>query len=92
MFVDLQVALAGEGQGESAVLGHLFEHVIEEPQSGADLRRTLARQIEVDHHLGLLRGALDVGTACRAQDALRNGRPGLGGAAAEAHVSRSPIM
>ena len=52
MFIDLQIPSAFEFQGEAAVFCDLFEHMIEETQSAADVARTLARQVNFDADVG----------------------------------------
>ncbi len=37
VLIDVQVAATAERQGEAGVFGELFEHVIEEPDTGSDL-------------------------------------------------------
>ena len=52
VLVDVEVALAVELQRETAVLGDLLQHVIEEPEARGDAARPLARQIDSHRDLG----------------------------------------
>ena len=76
---------------ETAVLGDLFEHVIEEADAGADRARTLARQIDLDRNVGLPGLALDARAPRLRGDAPRDRRPGLIRAAVLQHLdARDP--
>ncbi len=77
MLVDVQIAGAGELEREAAVLGDLFEHVIEKSQAGRDAARSLARQVELDRDVGFLGSPAHLRAASGAQDARRDGGPGL---------------
>jgi hypothetical protein len=81
MFVDRQVAGALEFERKAAVTGDLFEHVIEERDSGRDVHRSAAVEIELDLDCGLAGPAFDPSRAPRFHQPSRHGFPGLRGAA-----------
>ena len=58
MFVDMQVAIAMNGKIYHAVFADLFEHVVEESQSGLDVATAVAVEVDADEDVGLLGGAL----------------------------------
>ena len=75
MLVNLQVAVARQLERKSAMLGQLFEHVIEEADAGGNLDRRGCIQTHADADVGFLRPALD-GCVPSGQGA-HDGRPGF---------------
>src|SRR6185437_9962969 len=65
VLVDLQIAAAGELQGEAAVFGELLQHVIEEADARADLNGRRGVQIEGHLYVGLACLPVDPGRSCR---------------------------
>ena len=63
MGVDLEIALAGEGQREAAMRGDLVEHMVEEGEAGVDPPRLGAVEIDGDRDLRLLGLAHQLGAA-----------------------------
>src|SRR5258706_4846315 len=63
--VDVQIPARLDGQTERAVTRQLFEHVIEEPDAGFDMRRTRLVQIDGDPDPGFLGFPDDLGAARR---------------------------
>jgi hypothetical protein len=50
--IHVEVAGASQREIESAMSGEEFEHVVEEPDTGADLVRALAVQVQRELNLG----------------------------------------
>src|SRR5882757_431329 len=75
VFIDMQIAAAGQGQCESAMPRKLLQHMIEESQAGGHADGSLTRQIQLDRDIRFLGGTPHPGMTSRAQYALRDCRP-----------------
>ena len=63
VFIDLEIALGVDHQIHHAVFADLFEHVVEEAQTGGNVATARAVEVHLDMDIGLLGGALHLGDA-----------------------------
>ena len=54
VFVHLQVSFYLDGQVDASVLADLFQHVVEESQSGMDVTGPVAIQVQTDIDIGFV--------------------------------------
>ena len=59
MLIDFQITLGIDGEIEQPVFGEQRQHVIEEPDTRADIRHARAVEVQLELNLGFVRLATD---------------------------------